>query len=299
MTEFRGVYPAHITPFNTDGEFNEQAFRKVMEFNIQAGVHGFWICGGTGESVLLREEEVIRTTEVAMDQAGGRVKNIIHVGALTTEQAIRTARAVGNLGADAICAVPPFFYHPSEQSIIYHYRAVSEAAGKPFFVYNLPQSTGVEVTVGLMEKLVKEIPLLVGVKHSAPNFENIRNFTALGVSTFTGSAYMFLPALVMGAIGGIDGPPNIAPEIWVDIYNNYQIGDLTRAQLAQERGAKLTDLTRAHAFPAVAKFLLGSRLNIDCGEARSPLPGLTKEEKILILQRAEELQIVPVAQSSD
>jgi len=299
MTEFRGVYPAQITPFNVDGEFNEDAFRKVMEFNIQAGVHGFWTCGGTGESVLLREDEVVRIAEVAINQAAGRVKNIIHVGALTTTQAARTARAVGNLGADAICAVPPFFYHPSEQAIIDHYKAVSEAGGKPFFVYNLPQSTGVEITAGLMEKLVKEVPLLAGVKHSAPNFENIRNFASLGMSTFTGNAYLLLPALLMGATGGIDGPPNIAPEIWVDIYDKYQAGELKGAQLAQEWGAMLTDLTRANPFPAAAKFLLGARLGIDCGEARAPLSGLSQEQKTHILRRAEELGVLPVAQAAD
>lgn len=292
MTEFRGIYPAQITPFKATGEFNEDAFRKVMEFNIQAGVHGFWNCGGTGESVLLEEEEVIRIAEVAIDQAAGRVKNIIHVGALTTAQATRTARAVANLGADAICAVPPFFYHPSEQVIIDYYKAVSEAGGKPFFVYNLPQSTGVEITASLMEKLVKHVPLLIGVKHSASNFENIRNFASMGISTFTGNAYLFLPALLMGASGGIDGPPNIAPEIWTNLYERYQDGDLQGAQIAQERGALLTDLTRANSFPAAAKFLLGARLGIDCGEPRPPLPGLSEHQKTEILKHAQDLGIL-------
>jgi len=176
---------------------------------------------------------------------------------------------------------------------------VSEAGGKPFFVYNLPQSTGVEITASLMEKLVKEVPLLAGVKHSAPNFENIRNFASLGMSTFTGNAYLLLPALLMGATGGIDGPPNIAPEIWVDIYDKYQAGELKEAQLAQERGAMLTDLTRANPFPAAAKFLLGARLGIDCGEARAPLSGLSQEQKTHILRRAEELGVLPVAQAAD
>ena len=91
MAEFKGVVPAIITPMTADGELNEAAFREVMEFNIQAGVHGFWIAGGTGESVLLSDEENNRIAEIAADQNRGRVKAIMHVGAPTTARAVRMA----------------------------------------------------------------------------------------------------------------------------------------------------------------------------------------------------------------
>ena len=69
-----------ITPMTADGQLNESIFRQVMEFNIQAGVHGFWVAGGTGESVLLDDEENRRIAEIAVDQAQGRINNIMHVG---------------------------------------------------------------------------------------------------------------------------------------------------------------------------------------------------------------------------
>ncbi|NJN81105.1 MAG: hypothetical protein HC802_01665, partial [Caldilineaceae bacterium] len=80
MTEFRGLFPAIITPMTSDGALNEEAFRKVMEWNIQAGVHGFWVAGGTGESVLLDDDENRRIAEITVDQSAGRVRNIMHVG---------------------------------------------------------------------------------------------------------------------------------------------------------------------------------------------------------------------------
>ena len=79
MPEFRGVFPAIITPMTPDGRLHEEAFRDVMEFNIQAGVHGFWVAGGTGESVLLDDEENQRIAEIAADQARSRIANIMHV----------------------------------------------------------------------------------------------------------------------------------------------------------------------------------------------------------------------------
>ena len=79
MSRFRGIFPAIITPMTSDGGLNEAAFREVMEFNIQAGVDGFWVAGGTGESILLTDEENRRIADISVDQNRGRIKNIMHV----------------------------------------------------------------------------------------------------------------------------------------------------------------------------------------------------------------------------
>ena len=139
--EFRGLFPAVITPFTAEGDVNEEAFRRVLEFNIQGGVNGFWVCGGTGESVLLEPDEVTRMAEIAVDQVRGRAKLIIHVGAITTRKATDLAKRVHRTGADAICAVPPFFYRTTRQAIVDHYRTVADAGDLPFFLYNLPDAT--------------------------------------------------------------------------------------------------------------------------------------------------------------
>ncbi|MQF68842.1 dihydrodipicolinate synthase family protein [SAR202 cluster bacterium AD-804-J14_MRT_500m] len=294
MANFKGVFPAIITPFDHQGELNVDAFRQVMESNIQAGANGFWICGGTGESVYLTSDEISRVAEASVDQSGGRATTIVHVGSTTTSQAVRNAKASANAGADAICCVPPFFYGPSEQSLVDFYKTVVDAAdGLPLFVYNLPQSTGTEITSDIMETLVREIPELKGVKHSAPNFENIRNFASLGISVFSGNGYMLLAALCNGAIGGIDGPLNIAPQLWVEVYNHFQSGDIQRAMDAQERANKLMDLTRSSLFPAVFKHLVGEQVGVDCGDPRPPLPALSKAAAQELSQKADSLGLLP------
>jgi dihydrodipicolinate synthase/N-acetylneuraminate lyase len=153
VLEFKGVFPAMITPMTANGEFNEAVFRQVMEFNIRAGVHGFWLAGGTGESVLLDDTENRRIAEAAVDQSQGRIVNIMHVGAPTTLRSAHLAEHAAKVGVEAICCVPPFFYHQSDDDIAEHYRVVAAAASLPLFVYNLPSSTGVEITPKLMRKI--------------------------------------------------------------------------------------------------------------------------------------------------
>ena len=107
--EFKGVYPALITPMDSDGNLNESALRKVIEFNISAGVHGFWVAGGSGESVLLDDEENCRIAQIVTEETKGRVKNIMHVGTLTTERSANLAEhAALNQVLMQFAVSPPF-----------------------------------------------------------------------------------------------------------------------------------------------------------------------------------------------
>ena len=289
--EFKGIVPAIITPFTADGQVNEEAYRQVMEFNIKAGVHGFWVCGGTGEGVILDDEERIRIAEISVDQAKGRAKIIMHVGATTTRSAVRIAERAGVAGVDAVCSVPPLLYRTDDDTIIAYYRAISEAGGVPFFVYNLPQMTGVEVMPPLMERLVKEVPNLTGMKHSALAIFNIYPFTNMGVRVFTGNSGLLLPAMTMGAVGCVDGPPGIAPEVHLDAYNAHQKGDLATAQEAQRKAMAIKTLCMQFPFAATCKAVLSERLGIDCGDPRPPIRALTSDERQEVVRQAKALGI--------
>lgn len=298
MAEFRGVFPAIITPVTRDGKLNEKVFREVMEFNIKAGVHGFWVAGGTGESVLLDDDVNMRIAEVAADHSRGRIKNIHHVGAPTTRRAARMAEHAARAGVDAICCVPPFFYRQSDEAIVEHYRVVGAAADLPLFVYNLPQSTGVEITPELMLKIKERVPQLRGLKHSAPSFANVRAFAKMGLDCLIGSCFLMLPALTIGASGLVDGPPNFAPELWVEIWDAYNAGDLKRAEAAQDRATEAAKAVLEHGFHAAMKAVISERLGMDCGDPIPPTPPLTAAQRQRLLKRAAELGLTRVAIAS-
>ena len=113
----------------------------------------------------------------------------MHVGAATTERAARLAEHAAKAGNEAICCVPPFFYRQSDDAIVEHYRTVAAAADLPLFVYNLPQSTGVEITPELMAKIQDGVPQLKGLKHSAVTFANVRAFAKMGLDCLIGKQH--------------------------------------------------------------------------------------------------------------
>ena len=291
MTAYEGIFPAIATPISSDGTLNETAFREVMEFNIQAGVGGFWVAGGNGESVLLSDEENMRIAEIASDQNRGRINNIMHVGAPTTERAVKLAEHAAKAGAEAICCVPPFFYRQTDEAIVEHYKAVAASADLPFYVYNLPQSTGVEITVELMQKIQDGVPQLAGLKHSSINFANVREWVKMDLKCFIGSSMLMVPALSIGAVGCIDGPPCAAPELWVAIWKSWQAGNINEAMNAQKKASSFTEIMREAGVHSGTKAVLTERLGIDCGSGRLPNPPLEGKRRENILQRVADLGI--------
>ena len=301
MPKFRGVYPAFLTPTTQDGGLNEPVFREVMEFNIQQGAHGFWVAGGTGESVLLDDAENMRIAEIASDQSRGRAKNIMHVGAPTTLRAARMAEHAAGAGVDAICCVPPYFYDRSDDEIVEHYRTIAAAADLPFFVYNIPKTTGVEIMPDLMRKIQDRVPQLAGLKHSPMDISNIRAFAKMGLSCFVGHSHLMLPALTIGAVGCIDGPLNIAPELWVELWDAYNAGDLRRAEAAQDKATELNVVLNKFGLHATVKAAISERLGIDCGAPRLPGQPISPEGRAEVVRTLAALGIssVPVLHGDD
>ncbi len=292
--DFKGVYSAIITPYGRDGKLDEDVFRKVMEFDIQAGVDGFWVAGGAGESVYLTEEERIRLAELSVDQARGRAKIILHAGSWTTASTVRIAKGAKAAGVDAIASVPPLFYHPSDRSVVEYFKAVGAASGLPLFLYNWPGATGTEILPPLMDRIASEVPELAGLKHSVMNFAPLRIYArSMGLTVFVGSSQMLLPALTLGAVGTIDGPPGVFPEEYVEVYRAYAACDLKRAEAAQERANKFHQFVWSgpylEAYHAVFKALLSARLGVDCGAPRPPLLPLSAAQKRDLLGQVSAL----------
>lgn len=280
MERFEGILPALITPNDAEGRLNEEALRQVVAFNLDAGVDGFWVAGGTGESVLLTDDENRRVATVVADAVGDRAKVIMHVGAPTTDRSVVLAEHAASVGCHAICCVPPFFYGRSDDEIVAHYRAVGAAADLPLFVYNLPSATGVEITPALMRKIRDGVPQLRGLKHSALPFANVWAFAQMGLDCMTGNCRLMLPGLTLGATGCVDGPPNALPELWVDLWKAWQDSDLDAARAAQDRANASFDamwLTGV-GFHALLKAAVSIRVGVDCGPPRRPGRPLTGPE---------------------
>ena len=292
--EFKGVFPANPTPVHADGRVNEEALRAIFEDNLSHGVGGFWVAGSTGEGPVMSEQQRETTARVAGETISGKGLSIMHVGAISTESAAKGAKAAKDSGCDAICCVPPFFFKGNDQMTIDHYKRVADAAdGLPFFVYNLPQLTQVEFTPELMEKVVEAVPSVVGLKHSAFTFMNIRAFADMGLKCFSGNGAIPLPALTMGAVGTVDAPLSVAPWHYAEMYDAWESGDMETAQRLQDATKQIVDVVRMFGAPAgVTKMILSERLGIDCGRPIPPVMNLTDEQRPIVMAAAKEVGLL-------
>lgn len=293
MLEFKGVFPAPPTPVTEDGRVNEPALRALLEDNIAHGSHGFWMAGTTGEGPILTEQQRDDVARISADVCRGKALVIMHVGAISTASAVKAAKTSKAAGCAAVCCLPPIFFPSSDRARIDHYKAVADAAdGLPFFVYNLPQLTQVEIVPALMEKFMREIPTLKGLKHSAPNFSHIRVFADMGLACFNGNGYFALPALTMGAVGTVDAPLSLAPWHYAELHAAWKAGDFARAQALQDGVRPLVDLVwMYYAFPDICKLVLSRRLGIDCGRSIPPVNRLSEEEQREVMRVAESLGV--------
>ena len=186
------------------------------------------------------------------------------------------------------------FYQRPDHEIAEHYRVVGAAADLPLFVYNLPGSTGVDITPELMQMIQDKVPQLAGLKHSSQVFPNVRIFAKMGLCCLIGSNQLMLPAMTYGATGCVDGPPILAPERWVAIWQAYQDGDIKRAEAAQDEASNVIEVLRAcgGGFHATMKFAVSERLGIDCGDPRPPGLPLTEEQRTAISKALETLELI-------
>jgi dihydrodipicolinate synthase/N-acetylneuraminate lyase len=291
--EFKGVFPAPPTPVTEDGRINEKALRALLDDNIAHGCGGFWIAGSTGEGPILNEEQRDAAARISAEVCKGRALVIMQVGSMSTASAVKAARTSRIAGCAAVCCLPPLFFRTSERSIIDYYKAVADAAGDlPFFVYNLPQLTQIEFFEPMMEKLKREIPTLKGLKHSAPDFTQIRKFADMGLTCFSGNGALPLPALTVGAVGTIDAPLTLAPWHYSELFTAWESGNQKLAQLLQAEVRKYVDLVWMYGAPAdVCKVVLSARLGVDCGRSIPPVNRLTDEQCKDVLRVAEKLGV--------
>jgi dihydrodipicolinate synthase/N-acetylneuraminate lyase len=268
--------------------------RALLDDNISHGCGGFWMAGSTGEGPILTDEQRDAVAKISGEACRERALVIMQVGAMSTASAVKAARTSRTAGCAAVCCLPPLFFRSSERSIIEYYKAVADASGDlPFFVYNLPQLTQVEFVPAMMEKLVREIPTLKGLKHSAPDFSQIRAFADMGLTCFSGNGAFPLPALTMGAVGTIDAPLSLAPWHYAGLFAAWEAGDMKLAQSLQDGVRKYVDLVWMFGAPAdVCKTVLSARLGVDCGHSIPPVNRLTGDQQREVLRAAEALGVI-------
>lgn len=301
MFKPKGVLPALVTPFTQEGrEVDEGQMRVLVNYCIEKGVHGVVPCGTTGEFVNVTVEERKRVIDVVVDEVNGRVPVVAGTGASGTEQALEMTKYAKDAGADAALIVTPYYLKPTNRGIYEHYFVIASEVDLPLILYNIPQCTGLALPWQMVEDLA-QIPSIVGVKDSSGQLsfilavlEKVRD----KINVLCGHDEVVVGALAAGASGAILASANFIPDIWVDVYNSVQKGDLQRARELQYMVQKIARITVASG-PVGTKEAL-NMMGIRVGPVRMPLSvggELTyeaREELRLDLEKIGKIEAKPV-----
>jgi len=302
LTLFRpsGVIPALVTPFTDDGKHVDEArLRALLRFVLERGVTGVVPGGTTGEFQNLTIEERKLVSKIVIDEVKGRVPVIVGTGCSSTDLTVEMTRFARDAGADAALIVTPYYHKPANRGIYEHFRLVAEAVDLPLILYNIPQVTGVQLPWQMVEDL-SEIPNIVGVKDSSGELGYILALiekTSPRLAIMCGHDEVVLPALAAGCSGMILASANVIPDVWRELYEAFQRGDLSKARDIQLKVQKFTRVMvkSGSVGPKAALDMLG----VNVGPVRLPLSQggeLTYEDREELRIDLEKLGKIPQKQ---
>lgn len=284
--KFKGIFPALLTPFDGQDRVDTEVLGRLVDYNLQKGVDGFYVAGSTAEVFLLDAKERLAVMEAVSSRAGGKCTLIAHIGCISTKQAIEYAREAKEMGYDAISSVAPFYYKFSFEEIRRYYFDIVDAVDLPMLIYNFPAFSGVNLTTDNIREFLADDRFL-GVKHTSSDFYALEQFKAGFPDKIVYNGYdeMFLAGLSMGADGGIGSTFNFMAEKYIEIRRFFQENDMSAAQaLQREVNTILRALVEVGVMQGEKAIMEG--LGFPLGQARSPFAPLSGAQKEKLLRLA-------------
>lgn len=242
---FRGVAPALVTPFTADDTVDEEAFRRLIDLQIEGGVSALVVLGTTGENPTITETERHRIVDAAIEATDGRVPVIVGTGTNNTDESIAYSEAAIDAGADGLLVVGPYYNKPPQAGFTAHVKAIAEAADAPIILYNVPGRTSFNINPETALHLAEEVPHVVGIKEASGEIEQINDLLAHrpeGFGVYSGDDEMTLPLLAMGGDGAVSVISNALPEPFCELV---EAGLNDNLATARERHAELLPAMRA------------------------------------------------------
>ena len=280
----KGIVVPIVTPVTSDGKFDEKAYRSLIDYLADNGIHGVFPFGTTGEFYAFDLGFYKNVLEVTKDAVKGRMDIYAGANDITTAGAAKIAKAVESVGGiDALSVLTPMFVSQTQYEVAEYYRGVASETSLPIIIYNNKPKTNVTVEPATVAKLA-EVENIIGVKDSTGDMTNSEEYLRLtrGLDkkfhVLMGRDTLILAGLHYGASGAIASCANVAPRIAVDIYENFVKGDYKAALDAQFRFSALRIATNMGTFPVVLKEAL-KMIGHDCGDCVKPIQPLSDEQR--------------------
>lgn len=281
---FEGCATAIATPFTESG-VNYEEFGRLIDFQIEQGIDALVVCGTTGESATMTDDERKETFSFAIKKISKRVPVIIGTGSNCTSSAIELTKYAESIGADGALVVTPYYNKATQSGLIEHYKAIANSTNLPIIVYSVPSRTGVNILPKTCLELSK-IPNIVAIKEASGNLSQVAEISSLcgdNLTIYSGNDDQILPILSVGGKGVISVLSNVAPKITSKMVHDYLDGNFENAKKIQLESISLIKALFCEVNPIPVKAAL-NKLGFNMGNPRLPLTPLT-EENMAILEK--------------
>ena len=290
---FTGSAVALATPMLPEGKVNFEAFEKLVEFQIQGGTDALVICGTTGESATLKDDEHLECIARAVKITAGRVPVIAGTGSNYTEHAVDMSKEAKALGADALLLVTPYYNKTSQKGLVASFNTIVDAAGLPAILYNVPSRTGVNIAPKTALELSKN-PLICGIKEASGNISQIGQVAALcgdELPLYSGNDDQVVPILSLGGKGVISVVANVAPAAMHRMCQLWFEGKAAESLALQLELMGLCNAMFCDVNPIPVKAAL-NMMGFAAGPCRLPLVELSEENAALVRRELEKAALL-------
>ena len=279
---FSGVCTAMVTPFLKDS-INYPMLEQLLRRQYDAGIRAVVICGTTGESATLTDEEKLTMFRYAKKSIPEDLRIIAGTGSNSTVHAIALSQAAQDAGADALLVVSPYYNKATPEGLYLHYAAIASSVQIPVILYNVPSRTGVDIPVEVYRRL-SQIPNIAGVKEASSDIRKLARIRSQCPDHFTvwcGNDDLAVAAMALGAKGLISVVSNIEPEITGSMIGAALDGDFDTATALQLSLLPLIDALFQEVNPIPVKAAM-AMIGYDCGSCRMPLCSPSEETSALL-----------------
>lgn len=255
---FTGCGTALVTPFRRDLSLDEDALRRLLRRQIDAGIDFLVPCGTTGESPTLSHEEQVRVVKITVEEARGKVPVVAGAGGNNTAHVIEMAREFASCGANGILSVAPYYNKPTQEGLYQHYKAIAEAVSLPIILYNIPGRTGVNIEPATLVRLA-QVGNIVGVKEASGNISQMATILAAVPKDFavlSGDDGITLPLMALGGRGMISVASNEIPAEMTRIAKLANANDFAAARELHNRWFPLMEVNFIETNPIPVKSAL-------------------------------------------
>lgn len=295
MAIFTGAGVAIITPFHEDGSINYDQLKKLVDYHCENGTDSIVICGTTGESATMTEEEHLECIKRTIDFTAGRIPVIAGTGSNCTATAVELSREAAKAGADGLLVVTPYYNKATQKGLIEHYKAIAREADAPIIMYSVASRTGCNIEPATVAALVKEVDNIVGVKEASGNISQVAKIMQLtqgDIDLYSGNDDQIVPILALGGKGVISVLSNVAPRETHEICAKFFAGDIAGSRELQLKAIPLINALFSEVNPIPVKKAV-SLMGMEVGGLRMPLTEMEEAnaQKLAQAMRAFGIQL--------